>query len=56
MNKKAGISLTIETIVILILAITVLGLVMALTMNMFKQANIDVEGAFDTLTKQRIET
>ena len=55
MQKKATMRLSVEAIVILILAIAFLGLGLAFLTGIFKSADTDFEGAFDSLTKYRID-
>ena len=55
MDKKATFRITIESIVILILAIVFLGLAITFVAIIFNEADVNIAELFDSVTKQRIE-
>lgn len=53
--KKAAIHITIETVIIVILAIVFLGLAITFMAYIYKEMGLDVSDLFGSLKKQRIE-
>jgi hypothetical protein len=54
-NKKGTFDITIESIVILILAIIFLGLAITFVVVIFHESDINLADVFDSVTKQKIE-